>query len=101
VIFKPRWGAFFQTPLEELLRNEAATTIAVAGCNFPNCPRATMYEASERDLRVVLAHDATSGVYDRGLAEVRAIGVDVASTAEMVAGLSGRGPPGGGATASP
>ncbi len=85
IIFKPRWGAFFQTSLEVLLHGEAVTTIAVAGCNFPNCPRTTVYEASERDFRVVLAEDAVSGVYDRGLAELRGIGVDIVSTAEIVA----------------
>ena len=28
-------------------------TIVVAGCNLPNCPRATLFEASERDFRTV------------------------------------------------
>ena len=34
------------------------------GCNFPNCPRTSIYEASERDFRVVLARDAISGFPD-------------------------------------
>ncbi len=89
IIFKPRWGAFFQTTLEVLLRGEGVTTVAVAGCNFPNCPRTTVYEASERDLRVVLAEDAVSGVYDRGLAEMRGIGVEVVSTAEIIDRVAG------------
>ena len=33
--------------------------------------------------------DATSGVYDRGLAELRGIGVDVKDTDEAVAWLDG------------
>ena len=36
-----------------------------------------MYEASERDFRIVLVSDAVSGLYDRGVDECRAIGVDV------------------------
>lgn len=37
-----------------------------AGCNFPNCPRTSIYEASERDFRTVLVRDAISGLYERG-----------------------------------
>jgi nicotinamidase-related amidase len=40
--------------------------IATAGCNFPNCPRITLYEASERDYRLVLIGDAVSGIYEQG-----------------------------------
>jgi nicotinamidase-related amidase len=71
-----------------LVRDEAVTTLTVAGCNFPNCPRTTVYEASERDFRLVLAEDAISGVYDRGLDEMRAIGVNVMSTDEIGARLT-------------
>jgi nicotinamidase-related amidase len=74
-MYKPRWGAFFQTSLEQHLRALGVTSIAFAGCNFPNCPRASIYEASERDFRVVLVTDAISGLYDRGQEEMRGIGV--------------------------
>ena len=84
VMYKPRWGAFFQTPLEEHLLTLGVTSIAFAGCNFPNCPRASMYEASERDFRIVLVADAVSGLYDRGQEEMRGIGV-ILMTAEQVA----------------
>lgn len=74
-MYKPRWGAFYQTGLERHLRDLGATTLVVSGCNFPNCPRASIYEASERDFRVVVAADAVSGIYDRGLQELANIGV--------------------------
>ena len=74
-MYKPRWGAFYRTPLEKHLRSLGVNTVVVCGCNFPNCPRATVYEASERDLRVVLVPDATSGLYERGMEELRNIGV--------------------------
>ena len=54
-------------------------TTAVCGCNFPNCPRATIYEASERDFRVAVVADATSGLYERGLRELENIGVEPVS----------------------
>ena len=75
IMYKPRWGAFYHTPLEEHLANLRVNTVVICGCNFPNCPRATIYEASERDLRVALVADATSGVYERGLRELENIGV--------------------------
>ena len=87
IIYKPRWGAFFQTPLEAHLRALGVSTLVFAGCNFPNCPRASIYEASERDFRLVLAEDATSGLYERGKDELENIGVVLMGTAEVVAAL--------------
>jgi len=87
VIYKPRWGAFFQTPLESHLRTHAISTIVFCGCNFPNCPRTSIYEASERDFRVVLARDAISGLYERGERELAGIGVPAMSNAEITAAL--------------
>jgi nicotinamidase-related amidase len=77
VIYKPRWGAFYRTSLELHLHESGIDTIVFAGCNFPNCPRTSIYEASERDFRIVLVSDAVSGLYDRGIDESSAIGVDV------------------------
>ena len=77
VIYKPRWGAFYKTPLEQHLRAEGVTTLVFSGCNFPNCPRTSIYEASERDFRLVLATDAVSGLYEQGMKEMRDIGVEL------------------------
>jgi len=93
-VYKPRWGAFFRTPLDDHLRSLGVTTLVFAGCNFPNCPRTSIYEASERDYAVVVADDAVSGLYDRGRTELAGIGVVLAPTDEIVAGLSGSRPPG-------
>lgn len=81
VMYKPRWGAFYQTPLREHLATLDVNTVVVCGCNFPNCPRTTIYEASERDYRIVFVDDATSQTYERGLDELTAIGVAVKDTA--------------------
>ena len=80
IIYKPRWGAFYQTSLEALLRRLRVTTLVFTGCNFPNCPRTSIYEASERDFRIVAIDDAISGLYDRGRDELNAIGVLVMDT---------------------
>jgi nicotinamidase-related amidase len=87
VIYKPRWGAFYDTPLETHLRGQGASTVVLCGCNFPNCPRTSIYEASERDFRVVLASDALSGLYERGERELSAIGVALMSTPEILDSL--------------
>jgi len=84
VMYKSRWGAFFSTPLEPHLRSLGVNTIVVCGCNFPNCPRTTIYEASERDFRVVLATDAISQIYERGLTELKNIGVSLLSSLEVI-----------------
>lgn len=84
VMYKPRWGAFYRTDLERHLHESGSDTLVFAGCNFPNCPRTSIYEASERDFRVVLVSDAISGLYDRGIAECRAIGVEVLELSETL-----------------
>ena len=93
IMYKPRWGAFYRTPLEAHLHGLDVNTVAVCGCNFPNCPRATIYEASERDFRVAVVIDATSGLYERGLRELENIGVEPVSvdgvSERLVTGLSG------------
>jgi nicotinamidase-related amidase len=86
-IYKPRWGAFYETPLEGHLRGLGISTLAFCGCNFPNCPRTSIYQAGERDFRIVLADDAISGIYDRGRDELTSIGVVLMSTEEIQASL--------------
>jgi nicotinamidase-related amidase len=88
VMYKPRWGAFYQTKLEQHIHDTGSDTLVFVGCNFPNCPRASIYEASERDFGIVLVSDALSGLDDRGIKECRAIGVDVRNLSATVAWLS-------------
>jgi nicotinamidase-related amidase len=89
VIYKPRWGSFYATPLEGHLRVLGVTTLVVCGFNFPNCPRATIYEATERDFRVVMVRDGVSGLYERGIEEIRNIGVAVIAAEEVAAAVRG------------
>jgi len=84
VIYKPRWGAFYNTPLDQHLRKEDVQTLVFCGCNFPNCPRTSVYEASERDFRLVLAEDAISGLYEQGKREMQNIGVGLLSTDQVI-----------------
>ena len=83
-IYKPRWGAFFGTSLQEHLLSLGVTSLAFIGCNYPNCPRTSIYEASERDFRIVLVGDAVSGLYKRGRAEMTNIGVKLMDSEQLM-----------------
>jgi nicotinamidase-related amidase len=84
IIYKPRWGAFYRTPsLEDYLHKLGVSSLAFTGCNFPNCPRASIYEASERDFRIVLVEDAVSGLYEQGRKEMQNIGVQIMRAEEL------------------
>ncbi|WP_058306394.1 cysteine hydrolase family protein [Gracilibacillus massiliensis] len=83
VMYKPRWGAFYNTNLEQFLRTKKVDTLVFSGCNFPNCPRTSIYQASERDFRIVMVQDAMSQVYEKGIEEMKNIGVNVLESNEI------------------
>lgn len=89
IIYKPRWGAFYHTPLEDHLRSLGVNSLVFSGCNFPNCPRTSIYEASERDFKIALAADAVSGLYDQGKIELEKIGVHVLTSKALLKELDG------------
>lgn len=86
-LFKPRWGAFYRTPLAEVLDGHGLDTVVFAGCNMPNCPRASIIEAHERDFRVVLAADAISNSSEQGFREIAGIGTVLMPVADIVDAL--------------
>jgi nicotinamidase-related amidase len=83
IIYKPRWGAFYHTPLEKYLKKLNVSTLIFTGCNYPNCPRTSIYEASERDFRIILVTNAISGLYEQGEREMRNIGVGLFTAEEL------------------
>ena len=84
IMYKSRWGAFFETELESELRNRGIARLIFTGVNFPNCPRTSIYEASERDFDIIAVKDAISGIYEKGIQELSGIGVGIATTAEIL-----------------
>lgn len=87
ILYKPRWSAFFRTRLLDHLAEHAVTTVVVAGCNYPNCPRATLVDATERDLRTVAVRDAISGWTADADREMPGIGIACLDAREVVAGV--------------
>lgn len=90
VMYKPRFGAFYQTDLEAFLRNRGVDTLVFSGCNFPNCPRTSLYEAGERDFGLAVLRDALSGLYERGEEELKGIGVRMFETADWAKRITDR-----------
>jgi nicotinamidase-related amidase len=86
--YKPRLSAFFQTPVEDHLKSLGITTIVLCGTDFSTSPRSSVYAASNRDFRIVLATDAISGATDAGLDELAQIGVYLMSTDKLLDWLS-------------
>lgn len=87
-LYRPRWGAFYRTGLEDHLQSLGVSTVAVSGCNFTTAIRATIYEASARDFRVVVVPDAIAGAGEEDLADLARIGVYLMNTGCCVSWLS-------------
>ncbi|WP_067690360.1 cysteine hydrolase family protein [Nocardia jejuensis] len=88
ILYKPRWSAFFDTALSDHLTERAVSTVVVTGCNYPNCPRATLVEATAHDLRVVAARDAISGWTRDADHEMPGMGISCLSTEEVAAAMT-------------
>lgn len=61
VLEKPRFGAFYGTDLEKILRSRGIDTIVISGISTPVCCDTTAREANARDFRVFVLSDATAG----------------------------------------
>ena len=90
LFYKARWSAFYETGLEKRLQTLGIDTVVVAGCNFPNCPSATLFDATERRFRAALVADAVSGVTESGLRWCTGIGVTPLSVDQVQVGVKRR-----------
>jgi len=60
VILKPSYGAFYDTPLETILRRMEIETVVLAGTLTDCCVGTTARQAYERGFGAVVAEDATA-----------------------------------------
>ncbi len=88
ILYKPRFGAFYNTGLHQYLEQLDVNTLVFSGCNFPNCPRTSIYQATERDYKVVVARDSLSGLYDKGIDEMRNIGINIMMSDDIINSLN-------------
>lgn len=63
VVIKKRYSGFFQTSLEETLKNLNTDLLIMCGINTHACVRTTVIDAYQRDYEVVIAKDCV-GSYD-------------------------------------
>jgi nicotinamidase-related amidase len=60
VIKKPSYGAFYDTPLETILKNMGKDTVIICGTLTNYCCGSTARQAYERSFKVVFGSDVTS-----------------------------------------
>jgi nicotinamidase-related amidase len=96
VIDKPGKGAFYATPLEQVLRARAVTHLLFAGVTTEVCVQTTMREANDRGYECLLVEDATESYFaafkTATLEMVRAQGAIVGWTAPLAAVEEALGP---------
>ena len=90
--YRPRWGAFHDTALEARLSTLGVTTLVICGFNFTTAMRATIYEASARDFRIVLVNDAVGNGSEAAVQELARIGVYLMPSACCIEWLAGATP---------
>ena len=87
VMVKPRFSAFFDTPLHEQLSSEGRDTVVLTGTNTANCVRSTCYDALSLNYNVIVLEDATAApsqaVQRANLADMQAVGAQIMSVAEF------------------
>lgn len=93
-IIKPRYSAFFQTPLDLLLRRLGVDTVVLAGTTTPNCIRTTCYDAISLDYHVVIVEDCcssnTDAIQQANLLDMGNVGAEIRSSQQFLETLSPR-----------
>lgn len=91
VLVKPGKGAFYHTPLQELLTVRGITHLIVTGVTTEVCVQTTMREANDRGYECLLVEDATASYFpafkQATLEMIRAQGAIVGWTATAAAVL--------------
>ena len=89
VLVKPGKGAFYSTPLGDLLRGWGITHLVLAGVTTEVCVQTTMREANDRGFDCLLVEDATESYFPQfkqaTLEMIRAQGGIVGWTASLAA----------------
>lgn len=63
-IIKKRFSAFFGTELDPMLKRLGINQLVICGTQYPNCIRATAYDALSHNYETLVITDATSAATD-------------------------------------
>jgi biuret amidohydrolase len=92
VILKPGKGAFYNTPLQSILKERGITHLIITGVTTEVCVQTTMREANDRGYECLLVEDCTESYFPEfkqaTLEMVRAQGAIVGWTATAAAVLA-------------
>ena len=87
-IVKNRFSGFMNTELDFILRRVGASDLVVCGTQYPNCIRATIFDAVSYGYPVINITDATSAqtreIADANITDLRNIGVVCISSDEFM-----------------
>ena len=88
-VVKNRYSAFLNTELDFMLRRLGVRNLVICGTQYPNCVRATVFDAVSFGYGVTLVTDATSAqtreIADANISDIRNIGVECIETQELIA----------------
>jgi nicotinamidase-related amidase len=91
-LVKNRYSCFMNTELDFMLRRIGATHLVVCGTQYPNCIRATIFDAVCHGYPVINIIDATSAqtpdIAQANIVDIRNIGVDCVFLDEFIHSLS-------------
>lgn len=88
IVHKQRFGAFFATPLDLILRRLGVKNVYVTGTQYPNCIRATAVEAMARDYATWVCVDCCSAENERvaeaNIYDMKKMGIKCVSSEEIM-----------------
>jgi nicotinamidase-related amidase len=88
-IVKHRFSAFMNTELDQMLRRQGVTHVVIVGTQYPNCIRATAYDAVALDYDVSVITDATSAtsaeIAQCNIRDMQNIGIRCILSGELLA----------------
>jgi nicotinamidase-related amidase len=92
VVVKTRFSAFFMTEFLALLIRRGITSLVLGGVNTANCLRSTAFDGISYDFDVTILSDGSAAgtpeIQRANLDDMRRVGIDIASCAEVADGLA-------------
>ena len=93
-IVKNRYSGFFMTELDLVLRRLGIEEIVVCGTELPSCVRTTVFDAISYNYITTVVEDGCSSqtpeINEANLRDIRNIGVDCLTSAEIIKLLHGK-----------